>query len=316
MKPKTPRRPKTRNEVARYRDYEVHTIGAERPGFHDLYHFLLTVPWWGALTVIGGGYLALNALFAIGYLQVGGVVNAEPGSFLDAFFFSVQTMGTIGYGVMAPVTRGANALVVLESLTGLVVTALATGLVFVRFSRVRTKVRFSSRVAVAPVDGVPTLMIRVGNERKAQIVDASFRLNLTRTLTTKEGMTLYRAEQLTLVHDKAPLLTRSLMMRHVIDASSPLSKDTPASIAESELELTASLTATDETSLQPVHARATWSAREIVYGARLADVMSEPEPDKLVLDLRRFHELVPTDATDAFPYSADAESLAAPPTTD
>src|SRR5262249_47047312 len=161
--------------------YEIHILGAPRVGLRDLYHGLLRVPWWAALGTIVGGYLALNAVFATLYLAVGGIANAEPGSFADAFFFSVQTMGTIGYGAMHPAPRVANALVVAESVTGLVVTALATGLVFARFSQTRARVVFSSRAAIGPMDGVPTLMIRVGNERGNRIVDASFRLGLTRT---------------------------------------------------------------------------------------------------------------------------------------
>ncbi len=284
-------------------------VGGARLGFHDLYHLLLTVRWWAALLAIVGGYLALNGLFAIVYMLVGGVTNVERGSFVDSFFFSVQTMGTIGYGVMAPETRAANAVVVLESVTGLIVTALATGLVFVRFSRVRTKVRFASRVAIGPVEGVPNLMIRVGNERRAQIVDVSYRLSITRTLTTKEGVTMYRAEQLSLVHDRSPFLASAMMMRHVIDASSPLSLDTPETLLDSEAEIIASLSGTDETSLQPVHARAVWATSDAVFGARLADVMSEPSPDRMVLDLRRFHDLVPTEPTETFPYRAELEEL-------
>src|SRR5205085_1475466 len=101
---------------------------------------------------------------------------AQPGSFADGFFFSVQTLGTIGYGAMYPVTRLANALVTAESVIGLVVTALATGMVFVRFSRIRGRVVFSRKVTVGPMDGVPTLQVRVGNARSNRIYDVEFRM--------------------------------------------------------------------------------------------------------------------------------------------
>jgi len=167
--------------VVRGQDDEVRVVGAPRTGARDAYHWLLTVPWWAAISLIVGAYLLLNSLFALAYLASGGIINADPGSFADAFFFSIQTMGTIGYGSMYPATRTANVLVVAESVVGLLVTALATGLVFVRFSLTRARVVFSSRIAIGPIDGVPTLMIRVGNERRGRIVGATFRLTLART---------------------------------------------------------------------------------------------------------------------------------------
>ncbi len=291
-------------EIQRNPGYEIRVVGGARPGWRDLYHALLAMRWWAALTIIVGGYLALNALFALIYLATGGIANAAPGSYADAFFFSVQTMGTIGYGSMYPATRAANLLVVAESVVGLVVTALATGLVFVRFSRTRPRVVFSERAAIAPVDGVPTLMIRVGNERRNRIVDTTFRVTLMRTTRTAEGVTMYRAEDVVLVRGRAPALSRSWMVMHRIVAGSPLDGETPESLRKSEAELTLEVVGTDDTSLQAMHAHHTWYAASIVWGARLADVLSETPDGNMQLDLRHFHTLVPTEPTAAFPYRA------------
>ncbi len=294
----------SRAEVYRAEGYEVRVVGGPAAGLRDLYHSLLRISWWGALAVIVGSYLALNALFAVVYLAVGGVANAAPGSFLDLFFFSVQTMGTIGYGAMYPATRLANLVVVAESVTGLVATALATGLVFVRFSQTRARVVFSSRVAIGPMDGVPTLMIRLGNERSGRIVGAAFRLTLVRTTRTTEGVAVYRNEDLPLVRERADALARSWMVLHRIGPGSPLLGDTPETLAACDAELTLSVAGTDETSMQPAHAQHTWVHRSVVWGARLADVVSEIPDGNLLLDLRRFHEVIPTEATAEFPYGA------------
>jgi len=291
-----------RAEVYRAEGYEIRVVGGPPPGLRDLYHSLLRVSWWAALAVIVGAYLALNALFAVFYLALGGVANAAPGSFADAFFFSVQTMGTIGYGSMYPVTRLANGVVVAESVSGLLFTALATGLVFVRFSQSRARVVFSSRVAMGPMDGTPTLMIRVGNARIDRIVGASFRLTLVRSTRTKEGVAVYRNEDLPLVRERADALARSWMVIHRVAPGSPLLGETPESLAASDAELTLSVTGTDETSMQPAHAQHTWLHRSIVWGARLADVLSETPEGDMLLDLRRFHEVVPTEPTPEFPY--------------
>src|SRR4030095_13152183 len=165
-----PKARRHRKEILRTEAYNIHVIGAPAPGVRDLYHALLRVPWWATFAVIVGSYLGLNAIFAVLYLWAGGIANARPGSFVDEFFFSVQTMGTIGYGTMYPATVAANVLVVAESVTGLLATALATGLVFVRFSQTRARLVFSSKVAIGPLDGAPTLMLRVGNERRGNIV--------------------------------------------------------------------------------------------------------------------------------------------------
>lgn len=290
-----------RHETLRGEGYQIHIVGGAPRGLRDLYHGMLRVPWWAALLTIVGGYLALNVLFAAVYLATGGIANAAAGSFPDAFFFSVQTMGTIGYGAMYPATRAANAVVAAESVTGLVVTALATGLVFARFSQTRARVVFSARAAIAPLDGVPTLMMRVGNERRNVIVDASFRVMLMRTTRTAEGVTVYRTVDLQLVRDRAPGLARAWLILHRIEPGSPLHGETPESLAASDAELTLAVSGVDDTSLQLVHARHTWLAPSITWGARLADIVSEMPDGGIQVDLRRFHEIVPATTPAAAP---------------
>jgi inward rectifier potassium channel len=282
-----------RTESLRTEGYTIHIIGAPAAGMSDLYHAMLRVPWWVALSVIAGFYLLLNVVFALLYLWSGGVVNARSGSLLDAFFFSVQTMGTIGYGSMSPASTAANVLVVAESVTGLVLTALATGIVFVRFSRTRARLMFSSKVAIGTMDGVPTLMARVGNERRGNIVDAQFRLAFTRTSKTSEGVTMYRLEDLPLVRSRAPALSRSWMVMHCIDEASPLHGYDAAKLAACDGEVQLEVVGVDDTSAQPVHAQYTWFAASVVWSARLADVLTERPDGDMTLDLRNFHEVVP-----------------------
>jgi inward rectifier potassium channel len=277
-------------------------VGGHRPGVRDAYHALLKMPWWGAMAAIVSGYLILNALFALLYMVTGGVAHAAKHSFLDAFFFSVQTMGTIGYGAMYPETRLANAVVVGESVAGLLLTAIATGIVFVKFSQTRGRILFSERVAISPIDGIPTLMIRLGNERNNSIYDAEMRLTLVRTRRTAEGQLIYQNEDLKLVKDRAPTLLQSWMMLHRMDAASPLHRATPESLASDEAELQVALSGIDDTSLQPVHGRHMYERFSIVWGARLADVLSETPDGGLLLDLTNFHALEPTQPTAEFPY--------------
>src|SRR6185436_6248344 len=156
-------------------DYQIRVVGVRATPLRDFYHALLRLPWSVTIAVIAVSFLAWNALFAAGFLLTGGIANARPGSFADAFFFSAQTMGTIGYGAMYPQSMAANMLVVAEAIAGLTLTALATGLVFSKFSRSTARVAFTRQAVISPVDGVPTVMFRMSNERGNQIVDAQVR---------------------------------------------------------------------------------------------------------------------------------------------
>lgn len=284
------------------RSYSIRIIGAQHLYFRDAYHAFLRVTWRTALAGIVVFYLGLNALFALAYMLSDGIANAARGSFVDAYYFSVQTMGTIGYGAMYPTGTAANVLVILESVSGLLITAVVTGLVFAKFSHPTARLVFCHSAVISPMDGVPTLMFRVGNERSNQIIDAHIRVVLMRTEVTKEGTTFYRMYDLALTRDRAPALSRSLMVMHPITEKSPLHGQTPEMLRAAEVELHVSVMGLDDTSLQPVHAQCIYSDEGIVWGARLADVLSEETNGDVVLDLHKFHETVPTRPQEGFPY--------------
>ena len=213
---------------------------------------------------------------------------------------------------MYPTSVGANVVMITESVTSLVVTALATGLVFAKFSRQSARVVFAKQAVIGPMDGVPTLMLRVGNERGNSILEASIRVVFTRTERLKEGTTFYRLVDLKLTRDRSPAMARSWTVMHPLDADSPLSGATPESLKRDEVELMVTVIGTDDTSLQPVHARRTYLDHEILWGARHADVLSEDRSGNITLDVRRFHHVVPTVPTETFPYPRAAEGEPTP----
>jgi inward rectifier potassium channel len=286
------------------RSYEIRVVGAPRVVFGDWYHALLRVSWTAAIGIVSAAVLLINALFALVYMRVGGVANAQPGSFRDAFYFSAQTMGTIGYGAMYPQTDGANTVMVVESVVSLIVTALATGLIFAKFARPLGRVAFSRYAVIAPMDGVPTLMIRVGNERGNTIVEATVHVTMTRTVRTREGTLFYKLTDLQLTRDRSPAVARSWTILHPIVPPSPLAGVTPETCEKEDVELMVTLAGTDDTSYQPVHARHEYEHQDILWGARHADVLSETAEGNIILDIRRFHEVVPSEPIDGFPYPA------------
>jgi inward rectifier potassium channel len=287
-------------------DYEIRIIGAPRAPLRDFYHLLLRLSWTRTLLLVAVAYFGLNALFALGYSWVGGITHARPGSFADDFFFSVQTMGTIGYGTMAPETDGANLLVVLESTLSLVSTALVTGLVFAKFSRPSARLMFSQQVAIGPMNGVPTLAFRVGNQRSNLIVEAEFRVALVRTEITREGKVFYRSIDLHLTRSRALSLSRAWTVLHTVDESSPLFGETPETLVAADAELLITVMGIDDTWMQSVHSSHRYFAADIAWGAEHADILSEAG-DVMTLDLRNFHRLQATAPSERFPYPRSAE---------
>ncbi len=259
--------------------------------FDDLYHYLLTASWPVLLGFIAALFVAANLAFAAAYFLDGGLEGAVPGSFADAFFFSVQTMATIGYGKLAPASTFANILVACEALMGLLGLAMVTGLVFAKFSRPTARVRFSQHAVIEPRNGVPCLMFRMANLRANRIVEASIHVALLRDERTAEGEWMRRYYDLQLERQQTPAFSLSWTVIHPIVEGSPLFGQTPASLAEVSAEIVASMTGLDETFSQVVHARHLYELDDIVWGARLADILVVT-PEGASIDFARFDEVV------------------------
>ncbi len=283
------------------RDGELSTIvrlGEMRSPWQDLYHQLLTLSWPVFVLLLALAYLTINALFALAYLaRDGGIANARPGSFVDALFFSVQTMASIGYGNMYPQTNYANWLVVLEAFIGLMLLAMATGLCFARFSLPKARIMFSRCAVVAPVNGVPTLMFRTANQRRNRILEARLWVTLVRDEITAEGEFFRRFYDLPMVRSQSPLFALSWTAMHVIDPQSPLHGETPDSLAAAHAEVIVILTGMDETLSQTIHARHSFIAEEIFWGYQFIDVLGETADGRRSIDYRKFHQVKPLGRT-------------------
>lgn len=273
--------------------YQIKVIGARRTPLRDLYHRFLRISWPAALAGIVVSYLGINGLFAVAYYFVGGVTNMPEGSLLWAFFFSVQTMGTIGYGAMYPASELANVLVVLESVVGMLLTALFTGLVFAKFSQPVGRIVFSRYAVITQHEGKPTLMLRVGNERGNRVVEAQVKIDASITTTTKEGNTFYRTLELDLVRSRMGALSRAWNVMHLLEAPSPLAELDAERAEKMELELLVTVTGLDDTTGQMLHGQRVYEASALKFGMRLADGLSIGADGSFILDTRRFHDIEP-----------------------
>jgi inward rectifier potassium channel len=267
--------------------------GQDNGRFMDFYHQLLTVSWPWFFVELAAAFIVVNLAFAFLYLlDRGGIANARPGSFADAFFFSVQTLGTLGYGVMAPKTLYTNLLVTVESFSGILTIALFTGIIFARFSRPFARVVFSNVAVVAPFDGVPTLMFRVANQRGEAILDASIVVTLARQHTTVEGVTMRRFQELKLLRSSTALFALSWTVMHPIDQTSPLYGLTQADMIDRDMEVVVVLNGLDEIVVDRIYARHAYWADEMIWDRRFVDVISVTPNGARLVDLTRFHETV------------------------
>ncbi len=281
-------------DITRQRRALAIVKGQDNSRWTDFYHATLTASWPEFFLGLGAVFLALNLLFALLYMiDPHGIAGARPGSLSDAFFFSVQTFGSIGYGAMTPHSAYANVLVTAESFFSIVNIAVATGLVFARISRPTARVLFSNVAVIAQFEGVPTLMFRAANQRANQILDANISVSLARQAVTQEGIVMRRFEELKLMRSRTPLFALSWTVMHRIDESSPLYGQTPDSLIDNQVELIALLSGTDETLSEMIYARQSYRPQQILWDRRFVDVLSLTANGRRVVDLNRFHDTEP-----------------------
>jgi inward rectifier potassium channel len=277
----------------------VLAVGLRRAPLADLYHSLITWSWARLFATMGASYVLVIALFALVYLALGegAIEHARLESFEDAFFFSFQTMATIGYGHLVPHGTAANLISVVQVMIGLAGTAVSTGLVFAKFARPTARVLFSKVAVVTRFDGQPALLFRVANERANQIVEAQLNVALLLDEVTADGERVRRAYDLGLRRDRSLLFSLTWLAVHPIGPGSPLQGLTPERLAAGTATLIVSLTGLDEHLGQLVHARHVYGAEEIRFGQRFVDVIERLPDGSRLIDYRRFHDVLPDGIT-------------------
>jgi inward rectifier potassium channel len=292
-------------------DRVVIAHGMPTPFWQDLYHRALVVRWPMFFVSLAVLFLLLNTTFAALYLLGGAsIANQYPAGFGGAFFFSVETLATVGYGDMHPQTVYAHWIATLEIFVGMSGIALATGLIFARFSRPHAKIMFARHAVVRPIDGRMTLMVRSANARQNVIAEAHARLRMMRLETSAEGFTLRKLYDLTLVRDQHPVFKLGWVLMHVIDESSPLFGETAETLKARDASLLLTLEGVDESTSQTMQARHMWSCEQICWQYRFVDIMSEQDGVSHI-DYSHFDEIVPLDAAPlhantATPHAASA----------
>ncbi|HSV14449.1 MAG TPA: ion channel, partial [Tepidisphaeraceae bacterium] len=260
--------------------------GVSRFDLRDPYHLAVALTWPQFFATLLVTYLLANVFFAsLFWLVPGSVANARPYSFPDAFFFSIETLATVGYGEMYPATLYGHIIAATEIVCGLGFTAILTGLIFVRFSRPRAKLVFATHPVVAMHEGKPTLMLRVGNGRADVLLDAVTKLNVLLIVTTAEGKLFRRAQELRLERAHLPVFPLTWTLMHVMDERSPLYGYDAAQVVAAGAQVFVTLEARDPTLATSVHEIRNYAPEDIRFGMRYVDVITSEEDGTPVADL-------------------------------
>jgi inward rectifier potassium channel len=269
----------------------------------SIYNSLLTLSWGEFLTLLSLFYIAVNGLFAFLYIAVGGTELVGPwipgatytiGALLRAFFFSVETFATIGYGHVAPVGLAANVIMTIESFVGLLSVALVTGIAFARFSRPTAKILYSRNAVIAPFQGILGFMFRCANVRKNQLINVSVRVIYSRIAQHPEhpNQRVRTFTTLPLEYNTVTFFALSWTVVHPIDQTSPLWGCTLEDLVENDAEFLILLSGTDDTTSQMVHSRTSYKPDEMIWNARFASIFVEsPQFGTTGMNLASIHDI-------------------------
>jgi inward rectifier potassium channel len=256
------------------------------------YLFLVSLSWPSFLATIFAGYVLANTLFALLYAAIGpkqlAGIDAPTlaGRFFQSFFFSAQTLSTVGYGVIAPKGTAANLVAAMEALTGVMGFAVATGLLFGRVSRPSAKIGYSANALVAPYQNGTSLQFRVVNRRRNDIMELEARVMLM-TVESRDGRALRQYKLLKLEREKVLFLPLTWTVVHPIDEESPLRGATPESLAQQQAEIMILIKAYDDTFSQTVLSRYSYRHDEFMWSKRFSPAFEVDGEGDLVLDLDR-----------------------------
>ncbi len=258
----------------------------------NFFHSLITMSWSRFFVLILLGYFSVNLVFASIYTLIGvenltGIRAATPfDQFMEGFFFSAQTITTLGYGRVAPMGYPANIVAAIESMLGLLGFALATGLLYGRFSRPSAKIRYSEQAVIAPYREINGFMFRIVNPQRNQLLEVEVQINLA---MQRENSELRDFHSLDLERDKVAFMPYMWTIVHPISETSPLFGLSEKDVFEKDAEFIISMRAFDESSCQTVYSRSSYKASEISWGRKFVYVVTR-ENSGITIDVGRIDE--------------------------
>jgi inward rectifier potassium channel len=265
--------------------------GIKRISRSDFYIKTMGAGWIKLILLVLALFVLVNSMFAFLYLlEDGSIEGARSGSFEDAFFFSIQTLATIGYGKLSPTTTFANILVSIEALIGLSGVAIFTGIIFSKISKPTARILFGDKAIISSYKDLSCLMIRLGNLRNSQIADPKIKVTLICDEISEERVRR-SYHDLKLTKNTTPILLPSWTAKHIINEESPLFKVTKRTLKQKNIEIIISVAGFDEILSQTVHSHQSYIADEILFGGSFVDIISHDKNGRTNVDYTKFHQI-------------------------
>lgn len=275
-----------------YQQIKALRLGPRKNFLPDLYFHVLKVSWARFFVGIILFFFLINTGFALLYsLDQNGVANIKDNSFFELFVFSCQTFSTVGYGYFMPVSTYSHIIAVFENVTGIIFTAIMTGLTFAKFSRPKPSIIFTEKAIITDYNGIPTLMFRIGNDRDTSIVDAKLTLVTLRQEKTPEGHTMQRFVNLKLERDQSPFFVLTWTVMHKLDETSPFHNYTEERFQQEKINLFVSLIGYDEIFSETVHSAQVYLPGQIKFAKKFVDVISVGPDGTRILDFKNFNKI-------------------------
>ena len=280
-----------KTRIFRLGDREIITEGLDLSFWADISHRCMTASWPAFIAGAALVFLLFNAAFACLY-WIGDqpIANVPGGAYIDYFYFSIETLSTAGYGDMHPQTHYGHFIATIELFTGIFSMSLMTGLIFARFSRPQARLLFANNPVISNHEGVPTLMVRLANERQNLIGNATARLWMFKDIVTEEGHSLRRFYELPLQRSESPALALSWTLHHALDETSLLHKTSAEDLAADKVSLMVVVSGYDVVAAQTVHARKSYEHPTVRFGHRYADILDTSDDGRIRIDYGRFHD--------------------------
>lgn len=286
---------KTARNLNKDGSFNVEFKGVSRWKFFDLFHTLISMPWWKFVLYVLSAFILTNILFACLYFTAGmdGFTGIDgksgPERFWEAFFFSTQTLTTLGYGRIAPVSTAASVIAALESMIGLMAFAVATGLIYGRFSRPRNRLRFTTRAVMAPFHDGHAFMFRLANFSNSSLIEIEASINFS---WHPEGKPMRNFAFLELEREKVNFLPSTWTVVHPVNEKSPLRGYSPVRAMKEGIEFIIMIKAFDQTSGQMLYARHSYYHHEILWGRKFFPIMEVTPDGRRIVDLGKMNETV------------------------
>ncbi len=259
------------------------------------FYALIVMPWWAFFSILTGSFVLVNLIFAVFYVLCGSdalfmtIPNPIENLFWRGFFFSIETLSTIGYGHIAPNNIAAHIVSSIEAFLGLVGAALITGVVFSRFSKPVSRILWSKNALIAPFQGGQALMFRITNGFRNEIIDIEAQVSLAR-FEMVNGKRMRRFYGLPLEREKVAFFSLAWTLVHPIDEKSPLWGISEADLDASQAELLIVIHGLDDVLFQRIHARGSYKAEEIVWNAKFANIYVPNAQGGAAIDVRKLND--------------------------